>query len=89
MDKAPAVIAVEVRRKEEHNPADWKGPQACGLVEGVERQLNLIVRPLPPTERDPDDLFLRIHGAAARSTSERIPAMFLTSSSPKPWRFWR
>jgi two-component system CheB/CheR fusion protein len=28
------------------------------VVEGVERQLNLIVRPLPPTEGDPDDLFL-------------------------------
>jgi two-component system CheB/CheR fusion protein len=27
-------------------------------VGGVERRLNLVVRPLPPTEQDPDDLFL-------------------------------
>jgi two-component system CheB/CheR fusion protein len=27
-------------------------------ADGVERRLNLIVRPLPPTEQDPDDLFL-------------------------------
>jgi len=28
------------------------------MADGVERRLNLIIRPLPPTEQDPDDLFL-------------------------------
>ena len=27
-------------------------------VDGVQRRLNLVVRPLPPTEQDPDELFL-------------------------------
>ena len=27
-------------------------------AEGVQRRLNIVVRPLPPTDRDPDELFL-------------------------------
>jgi two-component system CheB/CheR fusion protein len=50
------------------------------VVDGVERQLNLIIRPLPPTERDPDDLFLVVFqelrpGPAARGVPLDAPTL--------------
>ena len=45
-----------------HNAARQAGPvihrDLAVVVDGVERRLNLVVRPLPRTEQDPDELFL-------------------------------
>jgi two-component system, chemotaxis family, CheB/CheR fusion protein len=47
-----------------HNAARQGGPvtytDLAVTVDGVERRLNLVVRPLPPTEKDRDELFLVI-----------------------------
>ncbi|HTP25423.1 MAG TPA: chemotaxis protein CheB [Anaeromyxobacteraceae bacterium] len=50
------------------------------VVQGEERRINLIVRPLPPTERDPDDLFLvvfqQLHpGPAAQGAPLDAPTL--------------
>jgi two-component system CheB/CheR fusion protein len=45
-----------------HNAARYGQPVAHSnlalTVDGVEHRLNLVVRPLPPTQQDPDELFL-------------------------------
>src|ERR671930_635261 len=33
------------------------------IADGVEHRLNIVVRPLPPTEQDPDELFLVVFQA--------------------------
>lgn len=67
---APATNLMHLARRELrvelsaalHNSARQAKPvtykDVVVVTEGVQRRLNIVVRPLPPTEQDPDELFL-------------------------------
>ncbi len=67
-----------------HNAARQARPVTYGDVvleaDGVQRRLNLVVRPLPPTEQDPEELFLVVFqelqaAPAARGTPLDAPTL--------------